>query len=508
MLDAREPSWNGWSVDAENSRFVPTVVGRLTVAQIPRLRLKWAFGFPGETLVRGQPTIFGGRIYVGSGRGIVYSLNRQTGCIYWTFKAAGEVRTAPVLAEIQEHKWAVFFGDARGYVYAVDARFGNLIWKKQADPQPNTHITGSPRIYKGILYTTISSNEEGLGADPSYPCCKFRGSVVAMDAKTGKQKWLIHTIAENPQPTRVNKKGTQLWGPSGAPIWSTVTVDEEKKRIYVVTGNNYSDPATDMSDAILSMAMNNGTIEWSQQITSGDAYNIGCDEGEDNTNCPKAKGPDFDFGSPPILVKLSTGKRLLIASQKSGVVTALDPDERGRVVWQTRVGKGGDLGGIQWGAASDGKKVYAAVSDIVSKEIRVEGQEVTMALDPQKGGGLYALKLETGKIIWQVLPDSLVCNGKSRCSPAQSAPVTAISGVIFSGSVDGHLRAYATEDGRLLWDTNTAHEFETVNHLSGARGGSIDSAGPVVVGGTLYVVSGYDTWGGMPGNILLAFEAP
>jgi polyvinyl alcohol dehydrogenase (cytochrome) len=276
----------------------------------------------------------------------------------------------------------------------------------------------------------------------------------------------------------------------------------------VATGNNYSDPATATSDAVLAFEMDSGKLLWSRQITPGDAYNIACDEGENKTNCPAAKGPDFDFGSPPILVSLSSGKRLLIAGQKSGVVTAIDPDRDGEIRWQTRVSRGGDLGGIQWGSASDKERIYVAISDIVSKEVRGDDKTVAMALDPQVGGGIVALDLATGKTAWRVPPDPAACTGNPRCSPAQSAPVTAIPGAVFSGAVDGHLRAYASGDGQILWATNTAQPFETVNKVSDAHGGSIDAAGPVIVGGALYVVSGYDTWGGMPGNVLLAFEVP
>jgi polyvinyl alcohol dehydrogenase (cytochrome) len=507
-LDQNEPGWNGWSPDLENSRFAPAKTAQLTSAQVPLLRLKWAFAFPGETIARAQPSVFGGRLFVGSAKGVIYSLDRHTGCVYWSFKAEAGVRTAAVAGRTGKRQWAVFFGDARGNVYALDARHGTLLWKVRADPQPHAHITGSPRFYAGRLYVPLSSSEEGIGADPSYPCCKFRGSIVALDALTGRKIWLTHTIPQQPHPTRINAQGIQLWGPSGAPVWSTVTLDLFRKRLYVATGNNYSDPATETSDAILALELDSGKLLWSSQITSGDAYNIACDEGENKTNCPVAKGPDFDFGSPPILVGLASGERLLIASQKSGLVTAIDPDRGGKIRWQTRVSKGGDLGGIQWGSASDTERIYAAISDIVSKEVRIDDKTVTMSLDPQVGGGIVALDIARGEIAWRVRPDPLVCAGNPRCSPAQSAPVTAIPGVVFSGAVDGHLRAYAAADGHVLWETNTAQPFETVNQVRGAHGGSIDAAGPVIVGGTLYMVSGYDTWGGMPGNVLLAFEVP
>lgn len=197
----------------------------------------------------------------------------------------------------------------------------------------------------------------------------------------------------------------------------------------------------------------------------------------------------------------------MFAGQKSGILTALDPDNNGTILWQTRVGKGGDLGGIHWGPATDGETVYAAVSDIRIKEVgRDASGEVIYGADPAAGGGLSAVDGHTGKILWHVAPDVSDCAGKARCSPAQSAAVTAIPGAVFSGSVDGHLRAYSSADGKILWDFDTAREFQTLNDVRGAHGGSMDASGPIVAGGVLYVVSGYDTWGGMSGNVLLAFE--
>jgi polyvinyl alcohol dehydrogenase (cytochrome) len=192
----------------------------------------------------------------------------------------------------------------------------------------------------------------------------------------------------------------------------------------------------------------------------------------------------------------------LLAGQKSGVVYALDPDRKGEILWQTRVGKGGTNGGVQWGMASDGAKVYAAVSDMARKAGAAGTVQVGSPPDPTKGGGLTALRISNGEQVWYAAAQP--CGSAKGCSPAQPAAVTAIPGVVFSGSDDGHLRAYATEDGRMLWDFDTARSYETVNGVSG-RGGSLDGAGPVVAGGMLFVNSGYARNGGIPGNVLLAF---
>jgi len=352
-----------------------------------------------------------------------------------------------------------------------------------------------------------SSYEEVTGASPKYECCKFRGGVTALDAATGKQIWKSYTIPDPPQPVRKNKSGTQLWGPSGAGVWSSPTLDLKKHAVYVTTGDSYSDPPARTSDAFVAFDMDTGKLLWSRQITERDAYNLGCPNGE---NCPEANGPDLDFGCSPSLVDLPNGKRALVAGQKSGLVSAVDPDQQGELLWQTRVGKGGSLGGVQWGTATDASNVYAAVSDYKTKSFGQKPEPgANRSLfggyavpDSKAGGGIFALSLADGKQVWTTPPPG--CGDKPGCSPAQSAAVTVIPGVVFSGSIDGHMRAYSTADGRIIWDVDTAIEYKTVNGVK-ANGGSIDGPGPVVVGGMLYTNSGYGFVGGMPGNVLLAF---
>jgi polyvinyl alcohol dehydrogenase (cytochrome) len=235
---------------------------------------------------------------------------------------------------------------------------------------------------------------------------------------------------------------------------------------------------------------------WHRQATPKDSFVVGCLVG-DPTNCPENPGPDHDFGQSPILVNLRDGKRLLVIGQKSAVVHALDPDQEGKILWQTRIGKGGPLGGTEWGSAADQGRIYVANSDVRFR------QDGTRRLDPSAGGGLFALDLTDGKISMQVPP--VLCGERDRCSPALSAAVTLIPGVIFSGGVSGYLRAYATADGRLLWEFDTVRDYVTVSGGT-AHGGAIDGPGPVIVDGMLYTNSGYGQWGGVPGNVLLAFE--
>jgi polyvinyl alcohol dehydrogenase (cytochrome) len=503
------PHWNGWGVDLANRRFQSAEMAGLRPEQVPRLKLKWAFGFPGAIVAFAQPTIVGGRVFASSPDGTVYSLDSQTGCINWSFSAASGVRTAITIAPLPGAglpRHAAYFGDFQANAYAVDAATGKLIWKTRVEEYPIARVTGSPQWHDGRLYVPVSSVEEVPGANPKYECCRFRGSVAALDAATGAVIWKSYTIPDPPRPTRKNKIETQLWGPSGASIWSAPTLDLKRKAVYVTTGDSYSDPAAQTSDAILAFDMDSGKLLWSRQMTSGDAYTLAC-ERPDKINCPEANGPDFDFGSSPILLSLPNGRRALVVGQKSGFVHAVDPDQQGAVLWQVRVGQGGTLGGVQWGSAADSEKVYVALSDVGFRKGDL-GAAVgggALELDPTRGGGLFALRIDTGEKVWHTPAPPPDCTDKKRCSPAQSAAVTLIPGVVFSGSIDGHLRAYSTRDGHILWDFNTAQEYETVNKIK-AKGGSIDGPGPTVAGGMLYVNSGYGIFGGMPGNVLLAFS--
>jgi polyvinyl alcohol dehydrogenase (cytochrome) len=495
------PRWNGWGVNTANTRLQEAAMAGFTAAQVPRLKLKWAFGFPGDVGADAQPTIAGGRVFVGSQSGNVYALNAATGCIHWSFQAGAAVRAAVTIGRINTKsgtRYAAFIGDRAANVYAVDAADGKLLWKTRVDDFPIARVTGSPVFHNGRLYVGVASGEETAGAPPNYECCRFRGSLVALNGATGAQVWKTYTITEDAQPTKKNKAGTQMWGPSGAPIWTSPAIDVRRNALYVTTGDNYSDPPTTTSDAFLAFNLNSGKILWSRQVLAADAWNGAC-RLQDTTNCPDSKGPDFDFASPPILVTLANGRRALVAGQKSGVVHALDPDRDGEVLWQVRIGKGGINGGVQWGSAADQSNVYVALSDI--GRIDIPNSTVTKP-DPKVGGGMFALRLETGERVWYT--PAPACDDRPRCSPAQSAAVSAIPGVAFSGSVDGHLRAFAARDGTILWDFDTVRAYDTVNRVP-ARGGSLNGPGPAIAGGMLFVNSGYAP-NGIPGNVLLAFS--
>jgi polyvinyl alcohol dehydrogenase (cytochrome) len=505
-----KPHWNGWGVNLEQHRFQPAEMAQLTAEQVPKLKLKWAFGYPGAFRAQAQATVAGGRIFVGSFERRVYSLSAETGCIFWAFDSDAPVRTAVSLGQ-NGGGWAAYFGDQHANAYALDAVTGKLLWETRVEEFPGAVITGAPTLAGGRLYVPTSSMEEVFAGNPQYECCKFRGSVSAFDAATGKVLWKSYTVAEEPKPVRKSKIGVQLWGPSGAGVWSSPTVDLKTRTVYVTTGDSYSDPAAPTSDSFLAFDLETGKLKWSQQMTKGDAFNVNCGAPEAmRVNCPEANGPDFDFGTSPILVELSSGRRALIAGQKSGIVYALDPDKQGELLWQRRVGRGSAAGGVQWGSAADANNVYVAVSDVTMHPVpsgtagaRDTAFGFAAQLDPKIGGGLFALKLDNGDVVWQTPHPG--CGDAAGCSPAQSAAVTAIPGVIFSGGLDGHLRAYSAQDGHIVWDVDTAKEYKTANGVK-AHGGALDGPGAVIVGGTLYVNSGYAFLGGAPGNVLLAFS--
>jgi polyvinyl alcohol dehydrogenase (cytochrome) len=387
-----------------------------------------------------------------------------------------------------------YFGDLESNFYALDANTGKLVWQKKLDDQAFTRITGTAKLYKGRLYVPIASQEENAGANPGYSCCLFRGNIVALKAADGAVVWKSYTVPQ-PKPTWKNAAGIQYYGPSGATIWSSPTLDVKKKLLYVATGNGYSDPEVPTADAIVAMDMETGKIRWSKQA-SPDMFNWDCGgggaQGPQKGNCPAKAGTDVDFGASPILIDLDGGRRMLLAGQKSGVVWGFDPDQQGKVMWQTRIGKGGPGGGIQWGIA------YSPADKLVFVPRSDANRE-----DPIAGGGLFALNAETGKVVWNTPPPTPSCVGQRGCSGAQRSPPTVIDGVVFSPSMDGHIRAFRITNGEVIWDFDAVKDYTTANGIPG-RGGSFSSTGAVIVDGMLYVNSGYSS---MPGNVLLAFSA-
>lgn len=498
------PHWNGWGVDLRNTRHQPAAMAGLDRSDVGALELAWVYAFPGETVVEAQPSVVDGVLYVGSRSGEVLALDAASGCTYWSFQAGASIKNATRLAKVardgKDPRLTVFVGDIAGWIYAIDALTGELVWKIRADAHPAARIVGGIQVHEGDLYIGVSSLEEGLSMDPDYACCTFRGSVLRIDAATGRVLWQRYTIDEPATEQGVNSRGKLKRGPSGASIWSAPTLDLALGRLYVATSDNYSHPATATSDAVLALSMDTGEIEWVYQGLAGDVWNSSCHV-ETNANCPDDQGPDEDMGSSPMLVTLASGKRVLAAGQKTGILHVLDPDDGGKLLWQRKVAEGGILGGIEWGPATDGRRFYVAKADVTWRDQRFISNDTE--LNPYTGGGLVAIDAESGSIAWEAPP--LDCAGRESCSPAQTAAVTSTPGAVFSGSLSGVMRAFDPDTGRELWRFDTVRDYEAVNGAR-ARGGAIDGPGPVVVNGRVYVTSGYAKFGGLPGNVLLAFE--
>jgi len=476
------PSWTGWSPSLTNTRLQSTTQAGLRAEDVPRLSLKWAFGFPDATSAWSQPTIASGRLFVGSQNGTVYSLDAKSGCIYWTFTAKSGVRTALAFGRLRD-AYAVYFGDTGANVYALDAATGRELWTRELDAHPHARITGSPSLYQGRLFVPVASIEETAASQQGYECCTFRGSLNALDAQTGEVVWRTFMVPE-PQPAGKNAAGVQLYGPAGVGIWAAPTIDVKRKLVYAATGNTYSAPAQPTADAIVAIDPATGAIKWIKQFTAQDVF--GCRAG--TPNCGEKAGPDFDLGTPAMLTTFPDGRDVIIVAQKSGMTFAIDPDKEGAILWQYRAGEGSIWGGVQWGAAVDADRAYFPVSDIRTP----------------KPGGLHAVTLTSGERAWYIPPPPLKCATGTGCSAALISAPTLLPGVLFSGSNDGALRAHSTQDGSVIWEFDTNRKFETLNGVR-AGGGAIQGPGPTIVDGMLYLNSGYGDHLGRPGNVLLAF---
>ena len=477
--------WNGWGPAQDNTRFEPAAMAGLTINQVRNLKLKWAFGFDGDVTAFAPPTYLDGQIFVGSAGGMVHALRANTGCLQWVFQASGPVRSAILTVPLGK-RHVLLFGDQTGWFYSLEAETGHVLWKKKIEDHDTARLTAAPLVHDGIVYVPVASWEETRSNNPDYQCCTFRGSLVALRIKDGELAWKTYMVPE-PKENGKERNGIKGMGPSGASIWSTPALDLKRRLIYVTTGDNFSSPATLTSDALVALDLASGKIAWSKQVTEGDIS-------------PSERGPDFDFGAPPMMVKAPDGRDLLVALQKSTIIYAFDPDKKGEIVWQVQLGKGS--AGAQWGAATDGQYIYASVNDLAGiRRPAANGLPPGRTLDPAKGGGITALRIADGSKAWYVPPQTCTTPG---CSPAQSSALTVIPGAVFSGAMDGHLRAYSSENGSVLWDVDTVRDFQTVNGVKG-KGGAIDGAGPVIVNGMVFVNSGYSRFGGLPGNVLLAF---
>jgi polyvinyl alcohol dehydrogenase (cytochrome) len=483
--------YSGWGGEPAGRGFRTSKQAGITAENVSSLKLKWAFAFPDATIVRSKPAVVGDWLIVGGQYGDLYSINRKTGKLGWTFLASAAIRGAISVKKTKLTQTA-YFADYSTNVYAVDVQTGRQIWNNRAGFEQLSACTGSVAVYGGMVYVPISSIEVASAAFGNYPCCSSSGGVVALDAKTGVEIWR-HRVIESPATeSAIKRNGKPFYGPSGGPVWCSPTVDAVRGLLYIGTGENYSTPTTRTSDAIQALDLKTGKLVWNFQATIGDMYNLACPA---LNNCPGKAGPDLDFGMAPIQVKNKMGKDILVAGQKSGMVYALDP-ATGKMIWKTRIGKGGALGGIHWGMCTDGKYIYAANSDNL---LAINTADTSLKATP----GIYALDPTDGKVIWKMA--SPPCDNSQSCFPYNSAAPAVVPGLVFAGSLNGHIRAYSASTGKIIWDFNTQGEFETSNGIKG-KGGAIDGPAPVMADGMLYVNSGYGMFGETPGNLLLAFE--
>ena len=493
------PRVSGWGVTPDNKRQFTTETAGIDRDNVGRLKLKWVLGFPGAVRARSHPVTAAGAVFVGSQDGRVYALDRRTGCVRWIYRARAEVRTAVILSPWQagdeDARPALYFGDYLGNVYSVDARSGELNWQLRPDSHPNATITGSPSLHNGVLYVPVSSLEVLSAVEPTYECCTFRGSVVALDAATGERRWQTYTIASEPIVQGKNGVGRDRYGPSGAPIWNSPAIDTARNQLLVGTGENYSRPTTTTSDAIIAMDLDSGTVNWVFQATEDDAWNSSC-EVDNQANCPEKVGPDYDFGAPPLVMSASDGRDYVVAGQKSGIVWALDPGT-GKLRWKQQVSQGGLNGGIHFGLAASGDNVFVPISD--ADESRHHA-----AREPNPG--VFALDVKTGEYLWQWQAVTDACGEREYCQPGNGAAITATEELVMAGSLDGYLRIHDNATGEVLWAFDTARDFTAVNGVT-TRGGALEGgASAVMDGGMLFLNSGYFFNPYMPGNAFLAFE--
>ncbi len=486
---ASPPAAVGWGHD--NRRFTPAPVAGLTAAQVPQLKLKWAMAYPAAIRARSQPSIGWGAVFVGSQDGTVYALDLATGCTRWRFRASAEIRSG-VVADARTGR--LYFGDVLARAYALDAMTGKLVWMNKVDDHSNATITGTPTVGGGQLFVPVSSLEVTAAADPNYACCTFRGSVAALDLATGKQRWKHFTVVETPNAGAKTKAGTQIIGPSGAPVWNSPTYDRATNRVYFGSGENYSSPADGNSDAVFAVDATSGKRIWATQLTAGDAWNVGCMMGNDN--CPKEKGPDLDVASSILVVPIGGGKTMVVAGQKSGDVYGLD-QASGKPVWKTTLGHGGTQGGVHFGMAAQGRLIYVPINDMAdTRDARVYDAA-------KRGAGIHGIDGATGRVFWKVFADN-VCGTRKNCDPGISSAVSAIPGLVFAGHLDGRFRAYNSSNGKVLWSVDTTKEVRTITGAM-AHGGSMSGPGAAISNGHVVVNSGYGLYYHSPGNLLMVF---
>jgi polyvinyl alcohol dehydrogenase (cytochrome) len=499
-----------WGLGHDNARHASDAGIRRK--HVGKLELLWSIALPAVTSMRSQPVIAGDTVFLGSKGAHLLALDRHSGCVRWSFKTDAPVHSALTLDRTPDGVSTLFFADEMAMVYALDATRGTLRWRERVKWFPTSILSGPATYFDGLLYVPLSSFEVAAAGLPTHECCRTHGGIQALDALTGKPVWRFDTTAHAAK-TYLNRDGVQMWGPSGAVVWNSPTVDAKRGALYFGTGQNSSSPATDTSDAVIALDLKTGARRWVFQGLANDAWNAACLGG--GASCPKENGPDFDFGASVILLERKQGD-LLLAGQKSGEVFALDPDRNGEVIWRNRVGSGSSNGGVHHGMATDGQRLYVPIAD---PERKVPGYV------PKPG--VYALSLDDGRVLWSqpvqrgctfdpadapLIGLAEMAKGKADRSPwpacsyyyGQSAAAVVANGVVYAGALDGKLRMLDARNGKLLRTIDTKQPFQASNGVHG-HGGAIDVGGAIVNGDQLFVLSGYGMFGQMPGNMLLVY---
>lgn len=477
---------NGFGFNHANTRNQPSLIDS---GNIDQLTVNFLHTEAGVREKRGAPAVTAQTIFMTSGRQLL-AINRQSGCQYWSFttgQQGSNFRSASILfvPAGKSVPAMVYAADFNGYVYAVNAQSGEVVWQKFVGTIPYLHfVTGGMQHHEGKLFVPVSSKEVLATVIIPGPCCTSHGMLVALDAATGKVLWNYHTTGEAIESVLPGER----IGPNGATVWATPTVDSKRNAIYIGTGQNYTEPATNTSDAIISLDMDTGAVNWVFQARQADTWNGHCGNTE-SLRCSRPAGHDFDFGAAPIL--LDDGNTL-IAGDKGGVVYSIQA-ESGALNWSNKVSLGSTLGGIHWGMAVDRMRVYVAATDFSIDKASGGVAELIPGAKP----GIYALDLKTGALDWEIHPVHTF-NGVTTPS-LYSASLSVSNDLLFAGSLDGIVRAFDTDDGSERWSLDTAVEFTDINGVPG-NGGTIDSVGVVVAGDGLLINSGYSTFQGVDGR--------
>jgi polyvinyl alcohol dehydrogenase (cytochrome) len=501
-----EPTVAGFGFDRQNHRSLTKEQAGVAKADFPNLELAWALAYPNATTVRAQPAIVGNTLFVPVAEApqmIALDVSGAQPCVKWVYRTDLPLRTGVGYGAQPGGRKVIAFGDVAAQITMLDAATGKFLWRTRVGMWGLSNTTGTPVIYGNRVYVPLSASEINVGADEKYECCKTHGAVLALNSINGHNVWTTHMM-EDAKPVRDRGDGKMLWGPSGAPVWNSPSIDAKRGVLYIGTGEATSAPAAPNTDAILAIALKDGSIRWSFQATQNDIFLSGCMNKRDGLNCPKeGHFRDVDFGASTIIAQRSNGKDVILAGQKSGTLWALDPDNGGKVLWQRDFGTGSPIGGIHWGIAFDGQRVFAPVHQFAGADGK----------DPNQTPALHAVNVDTGEVAWsyESKPD---CSGDRatrvpRCQTVigLSGAPTIIDGVVLQGSVDGYLRAFDAESGEVLFQYDTARTYDAVNGVPG-KGGAIDNASIVATNGLIFVNSGYALMAGQPaGNVLLAFRA-